>query len=167
MTLTGCRPAEVAKVRKDNVNLERGLWVLPKHKTAKKTGRPRIIYLCPQALELTKKLVLRCPDDGPLFRNSRGVPWTGNAIRTRFRRLRKKHPELKGVIAYTYRASFATDALEAGVPDASVAALLGHTNTDTLHRFYSRLSQKVDHLKEAAAKATRPEADASRRGIPA
>ncbi|MBI2804476.1 MAG: site-specific integrase [Planctomycetes bacterium] len=153
MTLTGCRPGEVARVDRDIVDLERGVWNFQKHKTVKKTRRPRIVYLCPEAIELTKRLLAQNPE-GPIFRNSRGKPWTGNAFRIRFRNLRKKHPQLKGVIAYTYRASFATDALEAGVPDATVSALLGHTGTDTLHRFYNRLSQKIDHLKEAAAKAT-------------
>jgi integrase len=168
MTLTGCRPGEIARLRKEDIDLGRGLWIFTKHKTVKKTGRPRIIYLCPEALELTKTLFAKCSDDGPIFRNSRGAPWSGNAIRIRFRNLRRKHPELKGVSAYTYRASFATDALEAGVPDASVAALLGHTNTETLHRFYARLSQKVDHLKAAAQKATQPpEAGESPRDNPA
>ena len=154
MTLTGCRPGEVARVGKEQIDLERGLWIFTKHKTVKKTGKPRVIYLCPEALELTKTLLAKCPDNGPIFRNSRGKPWTRNAIRIRFRNLREKHPELKGIIAYTYRASFATDALEAGVPDATVAQLLGHTNTNTLHKFYARLSHKVAHMKDAAEKAT-------------
>lgn len=94
----------------------------------------------------------------PLFLNSKGKAWTRNAVRIRFRNLQKKHPELKGVVAYTYRASFATDALEQGVQDASVAALLGHTNTATLHKFYARLSERVEQLKDAAAKATRQNA---------
>jgi integrase len=153
MSLTGCRPGEVARVAAEGIDLERGLWTFEKHKTAKKTGRPRVVYLCPEALELTRRLLAKNPV-GPIFRNTRGMPWTRNAIRVRFRNLRDKHPELKGVIAYTYRSSFATDALEAGVPDATVSALLGHTNTATLHKFYARLSHKVDHLKEAAAKAT-------------
>jgi len=153
LTLTGARPGEIRRLTIENVDLDRGCWVFLKHKTVKKTGKPRIIYLCPDALDLTKRLVARNPE-GPLFRNTKGLPWSRNAIRLRFTALRKRHPELKGVISYTYRASFATDALEAGVPDSTVAALLGHTNTNTLHRFYSRLSQKVEHLKNAAAQAS-------------
>jgi integrase len=57
-------------------------------------------------------------------------------------------------VAYTYRSSFATDALERGVPDATVSALLGHTNTETLHRFYNRLSKRINYLKGAAERAT-------------
>ena len=161
MTFTGCRPGEVARVDKEIANVEAGLWIFAKHKTAKKTGRPRVVYLCPDALDLTKRLLAARTDDGPIFRNSRGKPWTRNAIRIRFRTLREKHPELKGVIAYTYRSSFATDALEAGVPDATVASLLGHTNTATLHKFYARLSHKVEHLKDAAKKAQGPSLSAS------
>ncbi len=160
MTLTGCRPGEVGRVTATDVDLVGGLWVLKKHKTAKKTGKPRLVHLCPEALTLTQELIAKNPD-GPLFLNARGVAWTRNAVRIRFRRLRKKHPRLKGVVAYTYRGSFATDALEAGVPDASVAALLGHTNTATLHKFYNRLSGRTTHLKDAAEKATKkPEASA-------
>jgi len=154
LTLTGCRPGEAARVTAANVNFTLGCWELPEHKTAKKTGKPRRIFLCSEALELTQGLMALRPV-GPLFLNSRGKPWTRNAVRIRFRNLRKKHPQLKGIVAYTFRGSFATDALEAGVPDATVAQLLGHTNTDTLHKFYNRLSAKVDHLKDAAGKATR------------
>jgi integrase len=154
MTLTGCRPGEVARVTAADCDLAAGLWVLARHKTAKTTGKPRVVYLSPDALALTRELAAARPA-GPLFLNRRGKPWTRNAVRTRFMRLRDKHPALKDVVAYTYRASFATDALEGGVPDASVAALLGHTNTATLHKFYNRLSARVGHLRDAAAKAGR------------
>ncbi len=106
---------------------------------------------------MTRELIDRHPE-GPLFLNSRGKPWTRNAIRIRFRNLRGKFPALKGIVAYSYRSSFATDALEGGVPDATVAALLGHTGTATLHRFYNRLSGRVRHLKAAAEAATRTRA---------
>lgn len=153
LSLTGCRPSEVSKVTAALVQLDKGIWVLPEHKTAKRTGRPRIVYLSPEALDLTRRLVLKYPE-GPIFRNRYGQPWSCNAVRLRFRTLRRRFPELKGVVAYTLRSTFATDALEAGVSDTAVAELLGHTNTDTLHKFYARLSHRVDHLRDAAAKAT-------------
>jgi integrase len=59
MTLTGCRPGEVARVNREIVNLDAGLWVFTKHKTVKKTGKPRVVYLCPQALDLTRKLLAK------------------------------------------------------------------------------------------------------------
>ena len=91
---------------------------------------------------------------GPLFRNSRGKPWTRNAIRCRFRNLRAKLPHLKGVVSYTYRHSFVTDALENGVGVAQVAELLGHTSTEMVMQHYQHLREKRDHLKQAAIQAT-------------
>jgi len=149
---TGCRPSEVARVSAENVDLDLGIWVQPEHKTRKKTGKPRVVYLTPAMVELTKELMER-HQEGPLFLNSRGKPWSKNAIRCRFRHLRRKIPGLKGVVSYTYRHSFATDALENGVGVAQVAELLGHTNTDMLMQHYQHLREKREHLRQAAARA--------------
>jgi integrase len=154
MQETGCRPGEVAKVTAADADLELGVWVLKKHKTAKKTGKPRVIYLTPAMVELTRRLAAEFPE-GPIFRGPRGDrPFTRNGVRCRFRRLREKLPHLKGVVAYSYRHSYATDALERGVGVAQVAELMGHTDTEMVMRHYSKLSQRVQHLRDAAAKAT-------------
>lgn len=150
---TGCRPSEVAGVTASQVNVDLGVWILPQHKTAKKTGKPRIIYLSPDMLELTKKLMERHAD-GPLFLNTRGKPFTRNAWRCRFRRLREKFPTLSGVVCYSLRSTFATNALENGVGIAHLAELLGHSGTDMVMRHYALLSANVAHMREAAAKAT-------------
>ena len=152
---TGGRPSEVARVTAADVDLEQGVWLLHKHKTRKKTGRPRVIYLTPAMVELTRRLVEKHPT-GPLFRGPRGgKPFTRNSIRCRFRRLREKLPHLAGVIAYTYRHTYATDALENGVGVAEVAELLGHQGTDMVMRHYQHLREKREHLRQAAIKATR------------
>jgi integrase len=149
---TGCRPSEIAKVTAANVNLSLRIWVLPEHKTRKRTGRPRIVYLTPTMLELTRKLVKQRPE-GPLFLNSRRKPWTRNALRCRFRNLRRKHPNLRGVVSYTYRHSFVTDALANGCGLAQVAELVGHSSTETTMH-YQHLSEKRLHMLDAAQKAT-------------
>lgn len=51
--------------------------------------------------------------------------------------------------AYGYRHAFATEALAAGVPDAHVAALLGHTSTAMLHRHYSHLTHQAQAMRAA------------------
>jgi integrase len=53
------------------------------------------------------------------------------------------------VIPYGYRHGFATDALAQGVPDAQVAALLGHSGTAMLHRHYAHRGAKAKVLREA------------------
>ena len=103
MMETGARPGEVRKVTAANVNLDLGVWTFIQHKTAKRTGKPRVIYLTPAMVELSRKLIEKYPE-GPLFRGPRNKKGNSrNGVRCRFRRLREKLPHLKGVISYTYR----------------------------------------------------------------
>jgi len=59
---------------------------------------------------------------------------------------------LPHAIAYGMRHSYATEALASGIPDTTVAALLGHTGTAILHKHYSHLTSRADVLRQAAAK---------------
>jgi integrase len=131
--------------------------VLRRHKTAKKTGKPRVIILTPPMVALTVRLAAKHPE-GPLFRNVDGNPWTRNAIRCRFRRIRTKLGLGGNLVAYLYRHTFTTDALENGAGIADVCELLGHTTTDMVMRHYQHLREKREHLRQAAIKATRPKA---------
>ena len=153
MQETGCRPSEISRVTAADVNLDSGFWVLKKHKTAAKTGKPRVVYLTPAMVELSRKLIAKHPE-GPLFRGPRGGrPFTRNSIRCRFRRLREKLPHLAGVVAYSYRHTFATEALANGVGIAQVAELMGHTRTEMVSFVYGHLAERLSHMQAAAKKA--------------
>jgi integrase len=56
---------------------------------------------------------------------------------------------LPRAIPYAYRHGLATDALANGVPEALVAALLGHTNTAMLHKHYAHLGARAAALRAA------------------
>lgn len=150
---TGCRPSEVARVTAADVNLDLGVWVLQRHKTAKKTGRPRVIYLSPDMLALTQQQIEN-HRTGPLFPNTRGKAFTRGAWRSRLVRLREKFPSLAGIVCYALRHSYATDALINGVGIAQLAELMGHTSTDMVSRVYGHLAANVAHMRDAAARAT-------------
>ena len=155
MQETGCRPSEVSRLTSEHVDLELGIWTFAKHKTKKKTKKPRIVYLSVAMLELTKKLLLKYPQ-GPLFRGPRGGrAFSRNNIRCRFRRLREKLPHLKGVVSYCYRHGYITDALVNGVPAATVAELVGHKDIQMIQNHYSHLAEKTLHLRKAAEQARR------------
>lgn len=153
---TGCRPSEVRKVTAENVHLDGRVpvWIFENHKTRKRTGQPRVIYLTQSMVELTKKLMAKYPT-GPLFRGPRSRQgFTRNGIRSRFTLLRKKLPHLKGVISYTFRHTYTTEALERGVPMATVAELIGHKDLKMIAQHYCHLSEKREHLQKAAEQAT-------------
>ena len=80
-------------------------------KTTCRTGNKRCVYLTPGMIELCRELAEADPT-GPLFLNTRGKPWTRNAIRIRFRNLRKRLGLPAGVVAYAFRDSWITDVLE-------------------------------------------------------
>jgi integrase len=168
MLETGCRPGEVMSVTADHVSADGKMWSFDKHKTDR-DGEAREIHLTEPMQELTKKLVALYPE-GPLFRMFRGkkadkdkynravlgarVPWTYNAIRCRFKRLREKYPELKGLTSYVLRHTYTTRALLNGVPVPLVSALLGHKSIRMVDEVYNQTPQAKEHIKEASRKAT-------------
>jgi integrase len=150
---TGCRPGEISQLSADMVDLAAGTWTFKKHKTRRKTAKPRVVYLTPCMVALSRILMARRPK-GPLFLNSQGRPWHRNAIGLRLRRLRKKLGLPNNTVAYAYRHTFATEGLVNGVPVATMAELLGHVDTRMVARHYGHLDKKVDHLKRAVLQAT-------------
>jgi site-specific recombinase XerD len=52
------------------------------------------------------------------------------------------------------RHAFVTDALERGVPIATLAQIVGHRDTKMIAQVYSHLHEKKKHLREAVKKAT-------------
>jgi integrase len=154
LTSTGARPSEIRKVTAKEF-VRPGLWVFPpkRHKAGKKINKPRVVYLTPPMIRLCERLAKEHPE-GPLFLNSRGRPWTCNAVRCRFRHLRERRPELAGVTAYCYRHTFTTEGLVAGVPLVQMQELLGHTSP-AMMAHYAHPGQQVAAMQQAAAKASR------------
>jgi len=146
---TGARPSELATLTAQDVDFANGVAILNQHKTAHYTGKPRILLLSPKAVELLKVQAEAHPE-GTLLRNGSGLPWKKDGIVLAMRRASKR-AGVK-VTAYGYRHSFCTTALAKGVPDAHVAALMGHTSTAMIHRHYSHLTQQASILRDALAK---------------
>lgn len=151
LRMTGCRPKEARTLIWDMVQQDR--WVLPEHKTAHKTQKPRVIYLTPPMQKLM--VAIRRRSSHPyVFLNRHGKPWTRNAIRLRIERLKKKLNLASDLCCYHARHAFGTAAVLNGVDVLSVAALMGHTSLEMVQRVYVHLAGQHDHLHHAAAQAT-------------
>lgn len=83
---TGCRPQESLAVEARHVDFDKKRWVFPPDES-KGEQWPRVVYLTPKALEITRKLMEAYPE-GKLFHNSDGVPWRTDAVNNAFIRLR-------------------------------------------------------------------------------
>ena len=76
-----------------------------------KTHKPRTIYVAPEIAALVRPLMTRYAH-GPLFRNQRGEPWTIDALRRAFLRLKNRLAKKKvrlddDACMYTCRHTFA------------------------------------------------------------
>jgi len=145
---TGCRPGEACSITAANFDHANGLIRLEIHKSDRH-GKPRLIFVPPDVATLLAQLAKQFPT-GSLLRTKHGNPWTGRSITEYMQKLKR----VAGVqvMAYGYRHAFATDALVKGLPDAQVAALLGHSSTAMLHKHYSHLTGQSRVLRDALAK---------------
>ncbi len=102
------------------------------------------------------RLLVRLWGDGQpsvavIFRNRIQRPWTVNAVRCQFRRLRGRAgllADLRGenVVAYSLRHTSATDAVGAGIKGFTLAELMGHSDIRMTQRY---VHLRPDHLLEA------------------
>jgi integrase len=148
----GARPQQIRHVTAQHVLHDFSAWVFREHKTFEKTGKPLVVYLHPCLQTLTRVLVDAYPN-GPLFRNSRGDAYTKDGIVRTMARLRKRLGLPDDRVLYSYRHTFATNALLADVPIQSVSALLGHTSTRMVSQVYGHLDQHRHHLADVARQA--------------
>jgi len=147
---TGCRPQESLRVEAKFVDLKNSRWVFP-IKKSKGKRRPRIVYLNDTALAITKRYMHKWPD-GPIFRNTKGRPWTKDSVNCRFERLKNKFGTR--CCMYLFRHSFATKMLESGLDALTVALLLGHSNPAMLSTTYQHLAHNPGHLLEQLNRAS-------------
>jgi integrase len=153
---TGARPGELCSARLEHYG--NGTITLPEHKEAE-TGEDRIIYLTPPLVEVVERLI-RGREEGHIFRNSRGEPWTSDTLYCRFKRLRKKLGLGEGVFPYGVRTRFASDAINtANANPALIAKSLGHTDLSMLLKHY--LHADPEAVRKALEKVMRKPADGS------
>lgn len=147
MYASGLRVSELVKLRRDEVDLERGLVRL-----IGKGGRERLVPMGEPALEALRAWLrlgrpeLRKPNSGDaLFLSARGTAMT----RQNFWTLIKCHARAAGIDAclspHTLRHAFATHLLERGADLRAVQSLLGHADLST--------TQIYTHVARARLKA--------------
>ena len=152
MANSGCRPGEICSLQVEDCFPDASVWLVA-NKTKNKTGvEKRPIYLTPDLVELTLKLI-GDRTEGHLFLNRYGKPWRTDTIRCRFRNLREKLGLSDGVIPYGTRHRFASDAINRQKMDSLVVArLMGHSDARMLQKTYFR--EDTDAMVEAMKRAT-------------
>lgn len=147
MLTTGARPQEAMRIESRHFDAERQCITFPIEESKGRT-RSRTIWLPDAAFQIIQRLSEATPE-GRIFLNSRGRPWSRNAIRCRFRRLKVllKCPKL---CATTLRHSFAHYRLTKGQDTHTVSKLMGHVDGRMLETRYGHLDQNSDFMRQAA-----------------
>jgi len=128
---SGARPNEIARMTIEDI--KDGRIELKEHKTAKKTGKPRIIPIGHKFEELIKQGI-GDRKTGAIFLSPRGKPWTAANLSSNFRRIRNRMKLKKDLVLYLARHEHATIVChKAGIHAASRA--LGHSNIQTTMRY--------------------------------
>ena len=157
---TGCRPAEMRDVTWPEVDLDAGLIVLGHHKTAKKTGKPRLIGLSPRVVRFLRALKKQAPPwPENVFLNCYQGPWDRHTFARHLRRWAERLGLDEGledrVSAYCLRHSYITQADEGGVDVKAIADAAGHTNTRMVEKVYSKAARKGAHVRKVAVEIAR------------
>jgi integrase len=139
MAAVGARPSEVCGLQWCHVHADAGLCVLPEHKTAERTGEPRVLPLTDDAREALAGMP---PTVGPVFRNRHGVAYTSGGLRS-ILRYAARHVLKHTLTPYQLRHTFAQTASEKDVPVDVLARLLGHTTTRTTAIYYRVRDKRV------------------------
>jgi integrase len=146
--LTGARPKELRELRWEQVREDR--LVLTRHKTSRKVGKPRVIFLDDEMKAMTARL--RDNGHAHVFLNTRGEPWTMNAVRLQIDRLKKGLGLAGDLCAYLARHGFGTRAVLQGVNTAVVAELMGHSSLEMVSKVYVHLADQHEHLRSAVGR---------------
>lgn len=161
---TGCRPSDAYRLEAAHLDYDNGIAVMP-GKTTRRTGKPRVVYLTKRAANLCRTAA-RAHPEGPIFRNTRGLPWTPNAVGSRLGKIRKKHGLPADVMPEAFRHGWITDALVKGVPDKIVAEIAGHQSTAMIHKHYAHLARRAREIRGHAESVRRGRGDDDDRGDP-
>jgi integrase len=152
LRVTGCRPKEARELTWGQVQGDR--IVLHKHKTNHSSRRARVIYLPRTVVRMLHIIRSTRPaweeECDRVFLNSKGQPWTVEAMRLRMRRLKLKFRMASDLSIYHARHAFGTSAVVQGVDPLTVAELMGHRSLAMVHRFYVHLGSNTQHLARAA-----------------
>ena len=133
---TGCRVSEIVGMKVEDIDLQNGCV-----KVLGKGQKERIVFFSDRALEYLERY-LGGRQEGPIILSMRS-PHQGlkkNAIENIIRKIAERAEINKRVFPHLLRHTFATHALNKGMPLPTLCDLMGHCSTDTT-RIYAKNSQ--------------------------
>jgi integrase len=152
MELSGARPfSELSWLTADKISWKSRTITIENHKNLKK-NKTRTIYLSAPLADLLRRKCKERPT-GLLFRNRLGGRWqshdAGRRLDYAAEKLGLNPAGEEKIVSYSFRHSYCTDALAAGLNVCQLGELVGNS-PQTLSRHYDHLSRRRDVMINAA-----------------
>jgi integrase len=152
LKFTGCRPGEAASMRWADIRFDEASVVLREHKTARKTGRARIIPLVPTVIKLlmwmrSHREGVFSRDQGHVFTNGRGNALSRGWLSLKMQRLRRRLGLPRGVTPYGLRHRYGLMGIKNGVNLKLLSLCMGHARTQMTEHYIAEagLTAQVQH----------------------
>ena len=141
--VSGCRPIEAVRLRRDQVSREKEEAVLSEHKTFRRTATPKLFFLTPMVLDILDRAealhAVRAVDSEFVFprrSNQKASNWlakTWNSVRKRA----SADIELR-----QFRSGYINVADDAGMTLDQIAGITRHASLQTVRRHYLVVEEK-------------------------
>ena len=150
---TGCRTCEMREARWDQIDWDAGLLKMDRHKTVRRTGRPRVIPLTDRVLRLLRWLYRRRrPDQVHVLVAGRGMPWTCGGFGALMLQFAQRAGVRAGVTAYCLRHGFTVEGLRRREGERQLADVLGHTSTKYVSWYGQDVRLEGQYLRDIAGR---------------
>jgi integrase len=156
LRLTGCRLSELSAALWQDMDLERGVWTMPHHKsrsTPSAQGRGSGARGRHPAPRPACRAAAVPPGTAGQSRvpQQQEPPWNRRTLGQHLYRMKKRHGIKEKASLHGIRHTTATQAIAAGASIKLVAAQLGHTTTQITERFYVHDEHLLDGMRAAVA----------------
>lgn len=156
LRFTDAWPGEMARLEWTDIDLEHQVIILRRHKTSKKTRKPRVIPLHPVVVKLLISIRKRNEPGDHVFLNHRKTPWNKSNLGLRMRWLRQITGISDDAKLYGTRHAFGIRSILNGVGIKTLAELMGHTSTRMTEHYLSHLGGQKEHLASAMLLSNAP-----------
>lgn len=145
---SGARPMELVQATVEMWDRNERVLIIRKHKTSRKTGRPRRIAVG-EVLEAIILESLEGRTSGPLFLTPTGLQWTVPSLSAAFRLARNTLGLSKEIVLYTSRHEHGTAVYESTGSELAAANSLGHVGLGSVHHYVKFKGEKRRETQDA------------------
>jgi integrase len=157
LRLSGARPGELCRATIEDWDRAEGVIELDDHKTATKTGRPRVIPIGDKLVPILEAAI-GGRTEGPIFFSPKGEAWEVGNLSTTFRRLRDAAGVTRELVLYCARHEAGTNFCRAGNLKAA-ADMLGHSSVNMTQRYVHLERAELRRLQDQVSGANAIELD--------